>query len=161
MQIRYLAPGDAVSRIYEESWKYAYKGIVPQDYLDALQTGDWALNLEHPDLRTLVCDADGVLVGACSFGPSRLPQFPRWGEIVSLYLLPAYMGKGCGKMLLESAIAELKRQGYKDVLLWVLEKNDRAKAFYRRSGFSPTDDHLETTIGGKRLQEVRYVYNIQ
>ena len=40
MEIRLLRDSDdrvAVSRIYEESWKFAYKGIVPQAYLDSIR----------------------------------------------------------------------------------------------------------------------------
>lgn len=25
-----------ISNVYEQSWKFAYKGIIPQDYLDRL-----------------------------------------------------------------------------------------------------------------------------
>ena len=44
MEIRLLRDSDdrvAVSRIYEESWKFAYKGIVPQAYLDSIPAGRW------------------------------------------------------------------------------------------------------------------------
>lgn len=38
MEIRYVAQNDdplEISGIYESSWKYAYKGIIPQEYLDS------------------------------------------------------------------------------------------------------------------------------
>ena len=44
MEIRPLRKTDSrleVSRIYEESWKHAYRGIVPQDYLDHIPVGGW------------------------------------------------------------------------------------------------------------------------
>lgn len=37
MEIRHIKQTDdrlAVSHIYEESWKFAYKGIIPQSYLN-------------------------------------------------------------------------------------------------------------------------------
>ena len=37
MEIRLLTAADdlyAVSRVYEESWRCAYRGLVPQDYLE-------------------------------------------------------------------------------------------------------------------------------
>ena len=37
MEIRLLLPGDdrrEVSRVYEEIWRFAYRGIIPQAYLD-------------------------------------------------------------------------------------------------------------------------------
>ena len=42
MEIRYITPTDdimAISRIYEESWKYTYKGLIPQDYLESIPEG--------------------------------------------------------------------------------------------------------------------------
>ena len=43
MEIRYHSESDdrkEISRIYEESWKYAYRGIIPQEYLDAIPEGN-------------------------------------------------------------------------------------------------------------------------
>lgn len=45
MEIRHIQKDDdrsAISRIYEESWKFAYRGIVPQEYLDSIPEGRWA-----------------------------------------------------------------------------------------------------------------------
>lgn len=45
MEIRPLRETDSrmeVSRIYEESWKFAYRGIVPQAYLDGIPAGQGA-----------------------------------------------------------------------------------------------------------------------
>lgn len=112
MEIRHLSPADdrlAISRIYEESWKYAYKGIVPQDFLDSIPEGRWVPNLDNPDWHTLVCIEDGRLIGTSSFCKSRFSQFPNWGEIISIYLLPDFIGKGYGKPLLMSAVKELNR----------------------------------------------------
>lgn len=42
MEIRPLRETDSrleVSRIYEESWKFAYQGVVPQSYLDGIPAG--------------------------------------------------------------------------------------------------------------------------
>ena len=55
-------------------------------------------------------------------------------------------------------VAELKKQGYKDVFLWVLEENLGARHFYEKEGFSATDDDLNDNIGGKDLREIRYIY---
>lgn len=161
MKIRYIKLTDdkmAISKIYEESWKSAYKGIIPQDYLDSIPEGHWATGLENPNWNTLVCIEAGKIVGTSSFCESRFEQYDGWGEIISIYLLPEYMGRGFGKALLELAIAELKKLGYYDIFLWVLEQNWKARHFYENAGFSMTDDFLDDNIGGKDLREVRYIY---
>ena len=97
MEIRYAASTDnplEISKVYEESWKYAYQGLIPQDCLDAIPAGRWASVTDHPDWKTLVCVEDGRIIGTSSFCFSRFEQYPDWGEVISLYLLPECMGKG-------------------------------------------------------------------
>ena len=161
IEIRYITPFDArreISRIYEKSWKYAYNGIIPQEYLDSMPEGQWVSNLDRPDQKTLVCIDDDKLVGTSSFGKSRFSQFEDWGEIISIYFLPNYMGKGYGKKLLESVLSELKKSGYKKVFLWVLEENVRARCFYERFGLRLGDEYLDDDICGKTLREIRFTY---
>lgn len=157
MEIRPLRETDSlleVSRIYEESWKSAYRGIVPQSYLDGIPAGLWAAALDGRD--SLVLTEHGRLIGTSSVCPSRWPDYPEFGEVVSLYLLPEYMGLGYGGPLLEAAVETLGEQGFRDVLLWVLEDNRRARRFYEKHGFRPAGDVMEQEIGGKRLREVLY-----
>ena len=106
----------------------------------------------------MVCIDNGKIVGTSSFCKSRFEQLQGWGEIISIYLLPDYIGKGYGKILIDAVLSELKRQGYEDVFLWVLEENVRARNFYEKYGFLLTDDVSDANIGGKVLREMRYVY---
>lgn len=56
-------------------------------------------------------------------------------EVRKLFVEPVLQGKGIGDNLLAFAIKE------KNVhFLWALEKNTRAIAFYRKHGFSVTND---------------------
>ena len=54
MEIRLINKNDdkkAISRIYEESWKTAYNGIIPQDYLESIPEGRWVNNLEKTGME--------------------------------------------------------------------------------------------------------------
>lgn len=164
MEIRKLRDTDdrlAVSRIYEESWKSAYKGIVPQAYLDGIPAGHWASGLDRVGWTALVMTEGETLIGISSVCPSRWAEYPGFGEVVSLYLLPEYMGRGLGKPLLEAAVRELEGQGFRDILLWVLEENHRARSFYEKNGFRPGGARKEVTIGGKALTELLYCRHIK
>lgn len=159
MEIRLLRESDdrhAVSRIYEESWKTAYRNIVPQAYLDSIPAGLWAESLDRAGWDALVLIEEGQPVGTASVCPSRWPQYPDFGEIASLYLLPACMGRGFGRALLNAALKQLADRGFRDVLLWVLEENRRARRFYERNGFRLAGAPMEYAIGGKALNEVPY-----
>ncbi len=163
MEIRYMIPTDdrmEISKVYEKSWKSAYKNIIPQDYLDSIPDGQWVSNLDSTGRKTLICIDNGRIVGTSSFCKSRFEKFNDWGEVISIYMLPEYMGKGYGKCLLESVISELQRMGYRNIFLWVLEDNISARHFYERFGFFSTDDYLHDEIGGKKLREIRYIYKV-
>ena len=57
MDIRPLSDSDdklKISRIYEESWNHAYKGIVPQSFLDSISEGRWVPHLSDPGISVLV-----------------------------------------------------------------------------------------------------------
>ena len=133
--IRALRPQDSrleVSAIYEESWRWAYRGIVPQAYLDALPPGRWAAFIDTPGIYTLVADDGGALAGTASFCASRFPEYEGMGEIVSLYLREPYAGRGLGRALLKAAAAALAALGFEDIFLWVLEENARAQVLRTR-----------------------------
>ena len=140
IEIRPLQKTDdmlAVSNIYEQSWKCAYRGIIPDEYFDSILTGQ--------------------LLGTSSYCKSRIEGMDDWGEIVSIYLLPEAMHKGYGKKLMQAVISELKTMGYQKVYLWVLEKNISARGFYERFGFMLSGRITTDTFAGKELKEVQYI----
>lgn len=52
LEIRYINQSDdrfAISHIYEESWKFAYKNIIPQSYLDNIPAGRFISNLDKEE----------------------------------------------------------------------------------------------------------------
>ena len=161
MEIRYITEQDdrfAISKVYEESWKYAYQGIVPQDYLNSISEGQWASHIEQADRKNLVMIEDDRIIATSSFGKSRMEEMNGFGEIISLYFLPEYMGKGYGRLLLQEVVSELKKMGFDKVFLWVLDENRNARHFYEKCGFVKTERYLISNIGGKELKEVQYCY---
>lgn len=164
MEIRHIGQKDdrfAISRIYEESWKFAYKDIIPQSYLESIPTGHWVSNLDKEEMSTLVLIEDDTFIGTSSYCKSRFSDFEDFGEIVSIYLLPQYMGKGYGKYLLDAAVRELAQLGFHDIFLWVLEDNLRARRFYEKAGFTLSQNYLDDNIGGKELREVLYYCSVR
>lgn len=151
----------AISRVYEESWKSAYKNIIPQDYLESIKKGHWVKSLDRGIWKTLIVLEGDHIVGTSSYCESRFPEMKGYGEIVSIYLLPEYMGKGYGKALLCEAVKNLAKEGYTKIFLWVLEENVHARAFYERMGFQKQEVCLNDNIGGKDLREVQYIYDLE
>ena len=151
---------EEISNIYEQSWKYAYKDIIPQAYLDSIPKGQWGGTFDNPECYTLIMLDDEKIIGTSTYCKSRFEDYKDWGEIVSIYFLPEYMGKGYGKDLLEQAVEELKTMGFQTVFLRVLEDNNRARHFYEKCGFKYGGKYYDDIIGGKQLRELQYVYHI-
>ncbi len=57
------------------------------------------------------------------------------GDLLSICILPEYMGKGFSKELMDQFLKSMKKQGKKLCLLSVLSNNKRAIAFYEKNGF--------------------------
>lgn len=93
-------------------------------------------------------------------GALRDLKYKDFGEIMTIYVLLETFRKGCGRYLFEQDLKSLKEQGYFKVYLRVLEKNNEARLFYEKMGFYPNGDTMVTTIGGKEVVEIRYVYSI-
>ncbi len=54
----------AIARIYVNSWKFAYKGIVPQDYLDSLSVEEYMERLKYKtELDEFLLELNGDVIG--------------------------------------------------------------------------------------------------
>ena len=163
MEIRHIKQSDnknEISKIYEKSWKFAYDGIIPKEYLNNIPKGHWIPHLDNKDMHSLVLIESVKFIGTSSYCGSRSAEFKDFGEIVSIYLLPEYMGKGYGGKLFEATVNELALLGYKNIFLWVLEENTKARRFYEKKGFKLSDKFMQLNIGGKNLKEVAYIYDV-
>lgn len=163
MEIRLINESDdrnAISHVYEESWKAAYKGIVPQSYLESIESGRWAKALDNPEWHSLIMLDGDRIVGTSAYCASRFEDMKDFGEIISIYFLPEYFGRGYGKKLLQAAINGLSQMGYTDIFLWVLEDNIRARRFYEHYGFVASGKYMENNIGGKVLRELQYIFHV-
>lgn len=142
-----------------ESWKAAYKDIIPPDVMEQNtnieKRESMFSTIMKSDTAKYYIAYDGEKpCGICSTGSARDDDMPECGEIVAIYTLPEYWGKGVGKSLMEAALDGLRKQGFTHFLLWVLEKNLRARRFYEKCGFSP--DGTKKTGHGEAM-EIRYL----
>ncbi|PRR81052.1 GNAT family N-acetyltransferase [Clostridium vincentii] len=164
--IRYAKKEDSetISNIYASSWKIAYKGIVPEKYLSELSNDFWASNfidwITTSKMKVKLISAYNIVVGAIAYGNSRDEKYPRYGEIISFYLYPDYYRRGLGTMLIDSAIKDIIKDGYKNCFLWVLAENKSARKFYENHGFKCTPDLFYIDIMGKQLTDIRYVLDL-
>ena len=164
--IRYATVEDfyILGRIHCDSWKVAYKDIVPKQFLDSITVEKRAAYFEKALREKTEIDAIAFDVsepiGFITFGKCRdKDKTDDFGEIWGLYLDPKRWKKGYGKELMNFAIRVLRTSGFKNISLWVLEENLNAISFYERLGFSFDGTIKELNIG-KPINECRYVKTI-
>jgi RimJ/RimL family protein N-acetyltransferase len=109
----------------------------------------------------LVVVADNEVVAFAAFGQCH--DDGASGEHRQLYAInldPAHWGKGLGRELLQAATDELARQGFRDLVLWVVPENERARRLYESEGWTAdgaTRDEEVLSVLGVVVTEVRYV----
>jgi ribosomal protein S18 acetylase RimI-like enzyme len=54
------------------------------------------------------------------------------------------------------ALASLREEGFQEAVLWVLERNTRARQFYEAGGWGQEGEARTQWHGGIALREVRY-----
>ena len=168
MIIRTALPADAeaIARVRVETWRSAYAGILPAEYLAALSveesTWRWRetlLESTRAGTFTLVAeDAAGEVVGFATGGPERTADPYYSGEIYAIYVHPGSQRQGAGRALVEAGRQRLVEMGYEKMLIWVLKRNTPSRAFYKAMGGKLWREKL-VEIGSQLYQEVAYAWD--
>ncbi|MGE0629094.1 MAG: N-acetyltransferase family protein [Hyphomicrobiaceae bacterium] len=152
--------GGKLSEIFRESWRLAYRGIIPQAHLEQMisrRTARWWTNTMRSRESVKVLTVTGEVVGYSTYGLSRTRGRvgKAEGEIYELYLSPLHQGMGLGEHLFEGTRHTLEMRGLGGLIVWALTDNQSAVDFYWRRGGRPI---IETTelIGGARLKKIAF-----
>jgi ribosomal protein S18 acetylase RimI-like enzyme len=165
VNIRPARNGDAagITHVQVMSWKAAYAGLMPDDYLRTLSAADrlpmWEKALTDPERNThiFVTEENDEIVGFASAGPSLDSDADDGtAALYSIYLLAQYWGRGIGRRLHDQALGALISDGYRSVTLWVLDTNRRARAFYESAGWTPDGSAQVADVFGLQVSEIRY-----
>jgi GNAT superfamily N-acetyltransferase len=142
------------------SWREAYQGIIPHNALYKMlhgrQQGWWHASLKHNCLQVLT--VNGTLAGYGAFGRNRHASLAYTGEIIELYLSPAYQGIGLGKYLFEDCQRHLHKARLKPFLVWSLADNHRACQFYQRQGGKLINESIEK-FGSTALTKLAFGFD--
>ncbi|MGZ6266629.1 MAG: N-acetyltransferase family protein [Candidatus Limnocylindrales bacterium] len=166
VRIRRALPADAraVAEIAVRGWQAAYRGLMPDDFLAGLSVGGreaaWREMLDRDTdggVPAWLAERDGNAVGFASSGPPRDEDVPVPGaELYAVYVLPQEWRGGIGRSLMQAATAYWRERDATRLVLWVLESNARARAFYEALGWHPDGGRQELEIAGVKLAEIRY-----
>lgn len=151
--IRAARPEDAraISDVHQASREALYRGRIPDALIDALTEDErlerWREWLADSTVSTLVGEEEGRIVGFSTLRPSQDPDVDgaSVGEMPTLYIHPAHWSRGWGTALCSAIERASADRGFRTLTLWVMEMNDRARAFYAHQGFAED--------GGKKVAE--------
>ncbi|KKI92035.1 GCN5 family acetyltransferase [Bacillus sp. SA1-12] len=161
MEIRKASKEDikVVSRVYVDSWKNTYRGLVPDEYLDTLSYEEaetkWIafLNNESEPFIFIAINDDGKMIGFAS--GQRIDEENFDGELYSLYLLKEARGLGIGRLLVSATAKHLIEKGIYSMMVWVMKQNKSGLGFYERMGGKEYTNRT-SMFGGTTVEDVAY-----
>ena len=141
------------SLIHWQTWREAYDDLLPAEFQETMTLEKCRFFSQKYPENTLIAMDGMKVVGFISYGNFR-DETIQAGEIIALYVLKDYYGKGVSEQLMHAALVALDH--FSEIYLWVLKDNKRAIAFYQKMGF--TFDGQEKILElGKPVKELRMV----
>ena len=119
--------------VHFQSWREVYSGIVEQAFLDNRTIDNYLELAMNTKDNTIIAKEGDRVVGFVQYGKYDYGDLEDAGEIIALYVLADYYGKGIGYRLMQEAVKSLS--GYSQIALFVIKDNQRAIDFYTRYGF--------------------------
>ena len=141
------------SIVHWHTWREAYDDLLPAEFQETMTLDRCRFFSQKYPENTLIAMDGKKVVGFISYGNFR-GETIQAGEIIALYVLKDYYGKGVSKQLMHAAFVALDQ--FSEIYLWVLKDNKRAIAFYQKMGFS-FDGQEQILKLGKPVKELRMI----
>jgi len=148
--IRMVQEGDAKTLAYiqTESWKAAFKGIVPDVLLTKYTEIARAENmytriLEENIGNGYILEVNGNAHCIAYWDATREKDMPGYAELICIHSLQNKWHQGYGSQMMSRVLYDIRKAGYKKVMLWVFEKNARAINFYQKHDFAANGKRQE------------------
>jgi ribosomal protein S18 acetylase RimI-like enzyme len=109
-----------------------------------------AKELADPDISTLFVEVDGQTAGYAQLRSGETPACVTGEAPIELwrfYIAQSWHGRGIAQALMQRVDSEAVRRGARTLWLGVWERNERAKAYYKKTGFTDVGSHV-FMVGG-------------
>lgn len=154
----------AIVALQARSWRSAYRGMVEDEFLDAIPMDKWIESWRvhffggRGQARCFVAEEGGRIVGFAGAGRAEPADDvdDSVGELHTVYIDEAYYGQGIGRRLVAAALEHLAGSGFSLAVLWVLEANERARRFYEAGGWRVDGATGADCWGATSVARVRY-----
>jgi ribosomal protein S18 acetylase RimI-like enzyme len=150
-----------IARVHVATWRSAYRGLLPDDFLTSLSEVNyaerWRRVIGEGTSRVFVVEESGGIAGFASGGRERAGETGFAGELYALYVVDDAQRRGHGRELVRAVAGALRELHLADMIVWVLRDNRAARAFYERLGGTYVRAQ-PITIGTATLEEVSYCW---
>lgn len=145
----------ALAALAESSFRATFAADNLPAHMDAHCRANYGEAIQRAEIAdplriTLLCEEAGALIGYAQLRRGPAPACVDAacpGEIVRLYVLADWHGRGVAQALMQASLDALRDIGVDVVWLGVWEHNPRAIAFYSKSGFVEVGEHI-FNLGG-------------
>ena len=145
-----LADAGLLSELGAQTFSETFAGDnTPEDLAEYMSTSfnvaQQTRELEDPVSTFLIAELDGRAAGYAKLRdgePEKGVQGTNPVELVRLYVLREWLGRGIGEQLMRACLDEARQAGHDTIWLGVWERNARAQAFYRKWNFHTIGEHM-------------------
>lgn len=164
LRIRRALVNDAegIAKVHVYTWQSTYLGLIPDSFLQGLNveqgTANWTKNIKTPlpKSHTYVAEINEEIVGFIGVGADRENDFSNQGEVYAIYVSRGIQRRGIGAALMRAGLQDLFVQGFTSAVLWVLEGNLDARAWYESQGWESVGRSKTDLREDFALEEIEY-----
>lgn len=112
---------------------------------EAFGVDQQASQIADPNITTLLVESGSDLIAYAQIRNDHVPDCvtdPGAIELWRFYVDSGWHGRGVAQNLMDRVKDEAKQRGARTLWLGVWERNDRARAFYAKCGFTDAGDHI-------------------
>ncbi|WP_176585471.1 GNAT family N-acetyltransferase [Priestia megaterium] len=149
-----------ISKIYVDTWKTTYNGLVPDNFLKKLSYEEaenkWMKFFSdslHNSFIYIASNDSEEIIGFAAAQINNDKEFK--GELYALYLLPAAQGLGAGRSLISTVAEHFMNEGISSMMVWVMKNNKSGSGFYKRLG-GKYYTHRESRFGECIVEDEAY-----
>lgn len=170
--VRAATPSDAaeIARIQLDTWRAAYRDLLPAEVLDALDAAEaeatWRHTIEEGPARVFVATEGQWHVGFIAAGPAPsdesaaadgtpAPDADHVALVSALLVEPRWGRRGHGGRLLAAVAEAMAADGLTRGISWTAELDKASLRFWERAGWQADGTVRTLDAGGRPLREVR------
>ena len=147
-----------ISEIMVEDWKTAYRGIIDDDFLDAMDVEKrYQIEIRRYDQYMVAAEGQEIL----GYAWNQLTDDEAADcEIVALYVRWSKRKNGIGRALLQNAMDTFRKAGKRKMIIWCLKENYESRKFYEKMGgiiYKPGSHKW----GNREYDMISYLYSLE